>query len=240
MTPTLRLFLARHGETPGNREMRYLGAADEPLSATGESQADGLAAALGSLPIAAIYASPRRRTMETGRRIAAVLGLDLQMEERLREQCFGEWEGKTRPEVLANDREALLAWEADLSLAPPGGDSLNVVQERVVAFVEEMRRDLPGAWVALVSHVGPIKALLCAALGVPLAAARRLFLDPGTLTVVDWGERPVVRLFNAHGHLGWGEARWMREGSPPAVTTAHGASGRDGARTRSSSAFTER
>jgi hypothetical protein len=40
--------------------------------------------------------------------------------------------------------------------------------------------------------------------------ARRLFLDPGTLTVVDWGEAPVVRLFNAHGHLGWREARWMR------------------------------
>jgi len=211
MTPqTVRLFLARHGETPGNREMRYLGAVDEPLSAAGAAQADGLAAALGPLPLAAVYASPLRRTAETGRRIAAALRLDLRFEERLREQCFGDWEGLSRPEVLEKDREALLGWEADLSLAPPGGDSLAVVQERMVALAEELRQAHDGAWVALVSHVGPIKALLCAALCAPLATARRLFLDPGTLTVLDWGERPVVRLFNAHGHLGWGEARWMR------------------------------
>ena len=80
----------------------------------------------------------------------------------------------------------------------------------MIALVEDLRREHAGAWVALVSHVGPIKALLCAALGAPLATARHLFLDPGTLTVLDWGERPVVRLFNAHGHLGWEEARWMR------------------------------
>jgi broad specificity phosphatase PhoE len=69
----------------------------------------------------------------------------------------------------------------------------------------------PGAWVTLVSHVGPIKVLLCTALAVPLTAARRLFLDPGTLSVIDWGESPVMRLYNAHGHLGWREARWMRQ-----------------------------
>jgi broad specificity phosphatase PhoE len=76
----------------------------------------------------------------------------------------------------------------------------------------DLARGHRGEWIALVSHVGPIKALLCAALGAPLASARHLFLDPGTLSVVDWGERPVVRLFNAHGHLGWEAARWMGQG----------------------------
>ncbi|HKH45213.1 MAG TPA: histidine phosphatase family protein [Thermoanaerobaculia bacterium] len=212
MTPStsVRLFLARHGETPGNREMRYLGAVDEPLSPGGTEQAERLAAALGPLPLDAVYASPLRRTADTGRRIAAARGLDLRLDDRLREQRFGSWEGLTRPEVLERDREQLLRWEADLSLSPPGGESLASVQARTVALVEELRRVHAGAWVALVSHVGPIKALLCAALGAPLATARHLFLDPGTLTVLDWGERPVVRLFNAHGHLGWEEARWMR------------------------------
>jgi broad specificity phosphatase PhoE len=65
--------------------------------------------------------------------------------------------------------------------------------------------------VTLVSHVGPIKVLLCAALAMPLTAARRLFLDPGTLSVIDWGGSPVMRPFNAYGHLGWREARWMRQ-----------------------------
>ncbi len=174
--------------------MRYLGSLDEPLSSDGVGQAERLASALGPLPLAAVYASPLRRAAETGRRIAAARGLDLRLDERLREQCFGAWEGLTRPEVLeTGGREHLLRWEADLGLAPPGGESLTAVQERVIAFVEDLRREHAGAWVALVSHVGPIKALLCAALGTPLATARRLFLDPGTLTVLDWGERPVVR-----------------------------------------------
>ena len=209
--PSVRLFLARHGETPGNREMRYLGAVDEPLSPGGVEQAERLAAALGLLPLAAVYASPLVRAADTGRRIAAARGLDLRFEERLREQRFGAWEGLTRREVLESEhREHLLRWEADLGLAPPDGEALTAVQERMLALVEDLRREHSGAWVALVSHVGPIKALLCAALGAPLATARHLFLDPGTLTVLDWGERPVVRLFNAHGHLGWEAARWMR------------------------------
>jgi ribonuclease H / adenosylcobalamin/alpha-ribazole phosphatase len=208
---TVRLFLARHGETPGNREMRYVGSLDQPLSSDGVEQAERLADALGPLPLAAVYASPLRRAADTGRRIAAARRLDLRLEERLREQRFGAWEGLTRAEVVEKGgREDLLRWEADLSLAPPGGESLTSVQTRMIALVEDLRRDHTGAWVVLVSHVGPIKALLCAALGAPLATARHLFLDPGTLTVLDWGERPVVRLFNAHGHLGWAEARWMR------------------------------
>jgi broad specificity phosphatase PhoE len=82
----------------------------------------------------------------------------------------------------------------------------------MLGLVDDLAARHAGEWIALVTHVGPIKALLCAALGAPLSTARRMFLDPGTLSVVDWGERPVVRLFNAHGHLGWEAARWMAEG----------------------------
>ena len=80
-----------------------------------------------------------------------------------------------------------------------------------VSLVEVGASIHPGEWIVLVSHVGPIKALLCATLGAPLATARRMFLDPGTVTVLDWGSHPVVRLFNAHGHLGWESARWMEK-----------------------------
>jgi ribonuclease H / adenosylcobalamin/alpha-ribazole phosphatase len=206
---TLRLFVVRHGETPFNREMRYLGTADEPLSPKGVGQAEQLASSLGPLPLQAVYASPLSRAAETGRRIAEARQVDLRLEPRLREQAFGEWEGLTRSEVLERDRDRLLRWEADLGLSPPGGESLLSVQERTLALVDELARAHSGEWIALVSHVGPIKALLCAALDAPLATARRMFLDPGTVTVLDWGKHPVIRLFNAHGHLGWEAARWM-------------------------------
>ena len=210
--PILRLLLARHGEVPSNRELRYVGSLDEPLAAPGVEQADRLAAALAGLPVRAVYSSPLLRAQETGRRIAAARDLPLQLDPRLREQAFGEWEGRTRREVLADDGERLLRWEADLGSTPPGGDSLAAVQGRMLGLVADLYREHPGDWIVLVSHVGPIKTLLCAALGVPLAAARHLFLDPATLSVVDWGDHPVVRLFNAHGHLGWDSARWMTAG----------------------------
>jgi broad specificity phosphatase PhoE len=213
MPPPLRLLLVRHGEAHSNREMRYLGSLDEPLTELGHRQADRVAAALSQLPIAAVYASPLRRAAQTGERIAAGLGITMVAEPRLREQSFGQWEGLTRAQVLdrsQGDRELLAAWEADAAAAPPGGESLEAVAGRVRAMAADLTLAHPGAWIAVVSHVGPIKALLCTALAVPLAAARRLFLDPATLSVIDWGEAPVVRLFNSHEHLGWREARWMR------------------------------
>lgn len=207
--PILRLLLARHGEVPANRELRYVGSLDEPLAAPGLEQADRLAAALAGLPVQAVYSSPLLRARETGRRIAAARDLPLKLDSRLREQAFGEWEGRTRREVLAGDGERLLRWEADLGSSPPGGESLVTVQERMLDLIGDLAREHRGDWVVLVSHVGPIKALLCAALGAPLAAARHMFLDPATLSVIDWGDHPVIRLFNAHGHLGWDSARWM-------------------------------
>ena len=86
------------------------------------------------------------------------------------------------------------------------------VQRRTLSLVEELSSHEPTAdslgWV-LVSHVGPIKALLAAALGVRVDQVRRLFLDPATVSVIDWGETPLVRLCNSHAHLGWTQARWM-------------------------------
>lgn len=209
--PDVRLLLVRHGETLSNREMRYLGSSDEPLSEAGVEQAERIAAALAPLPVDLVYASPLARARETGRKIAAARGVELGIEPRLREQCFGDWEKMTRAEVIERgDSEPLLRWEADLGEPPPGGESLRTVQERMLDLAGELAQGHPGAWIALVSHVGPIKALLCAALGAPLATARRMFLDSATLSVVDWGDQPVVRLFNDHSHLGWETARWMR------------------------------
>jgi broad specificity phosphatase PhoE len=205
----LRLLLIRHGEVLSNRELRYVGSRDEPLADSGVHQAERLASAMAALPVKTVYSSPLSRARETGRRIAEAREVPLLLEPRLREQSFGEWEGLSRAEVMESDSERLLLWEADLGTAPPGGESLESVQARMLELVGDLAREHSGEWVALVSHVGPIKALLCAALGAPLATARRMFLDPGTLSVIDWGDRPVVRLFNAHGHLGWEAARWM-------------------------------
>ena len=102
-------------------------------------------------------------------------------------------------------------WEEHPGSAPPGGESLQAIQRRALDLIYELADRHSGGWIALASHVGPIKAALCATLGIPLTAARQMFLDPATISVIDWGRSPVLRLFNAHEHLGWEAARWMRE-----------------------------
>jgi broad specificity phosphatase PhoE len=208
---TTRLFVVRHGQTADNVAMRYLGRRDERLTDTGRTQADRAAAALASFPIQVIFTSPLIRAADTAARIQEKCGAVLFEDVRLIEGSFGRWEGFRRDELIRSggpDAERLLQWEADASCAPPGGESLQDVQARVVDFVSELEREWAGSAVALVSHVGPIKALLAYALDIPLLATRRLFLDPCSISVVDLGERPFVRLFNSHAHLGWESPRW--------------------------------
>jgi broad specificity phosphatase PhoE len=211
--PPTRLVLVRHGEAAANLDGRYSGSTDEPLTAHGTWQAAQLTAALALLPITAVYSSPLQRAVATAEPIAAALGMTVQIDVRLRETAVGEWEGLSHAAVRARstaDAELLARWYTDPHCTPPGGESLHAVQTRTLDLVHDLVASFPGAWLALVSHVGPIKGLIYAAVQAPLSGVQHLWLDPATLSVIDWSPHPVVRLVNAHGHLGWTTARWMR------------------------------
>jgi ribonuclease H / adenosylcobalamin/alpha-ribazole phosphatase len=210
--PMTRFYLIRHGETAKNIQMRYLGTRDELLTENGRRQAHQIADALSQLPIEMVVSSSLRRAADTAARIQEGCGIELRLDSRLVEGSFGSWEGLTRAEVMrlsSADAELLTRWESDPSCAPPGGESIESIQTRIVALVNELIGEFPNSSIALVSHVGPIKALLAAVLEIPLQASRRLFLDPGGISVVEWGSQPLLRLFNSHAHLGWSSARWM-------------------------------
>jgi len=211
---TVRLFLMRHGATKDNLQMRYIGSRDEPLAETGRHQAEQAALAFSQILIDTIIASPRRRTVETAKIVSKACSIGLQLDERLVEGSFGNWEGLTREEVMRRSEEdfrMLQQWESDPECPPPGGESIVSVQKRVVRLADELLSKASGASIILISHVGPIKALLSAVMGIPLQASRRLFLDPASISVVDWGSHPFVRLVNSHSHMGWNSARWMQQ-----------------------------
>jgi probable phosphoglycerate mutase len=212
--PRLRVFLVRHGAVQANLELRHIGRRDDPLGRTGLAQAQRLGQSFAELEIGSVLTSPLSRAVITARAIADTVGAPLTADRRLIEMDFGDWEGLTRDEICERsdrDRDQFLSWQENLDLAPPGGESLVDVQRRCGQLLDHLVADPPTGPVVIVSHVGPIKAMLCTALDLPLTATRRLFLDPGTITVVDWADRATLRLFNSHGHLGWMNARWMRD-----------------------------
>ena len=210
---TTRFILVRHGETAANREMRYIGPRDDPLTERGHAQARSLADALASFPIAAIYASPRQRARHTAQPLAEQIGMPVHVTDELRESDFGAWEGMTRAEVVEHSSawaDQLRAWEVDATVAPPHGESMAAMTIRVAAFAERLLDQHAGETVVLVAHVGPVKAVIAATLGTTPDVAQRMFLDSATISVVDWSApKRFLRLFNSHAHLGWTEARWM-------------------------------
>lgn len=207
-----RLVLVRHGEAEGNRELRYLGDRDAPLTERGLAQAEQVAGAVRVFGVEAIYTSPLSRALETARAVGRVTRAQVHIEPDLREMRYGAWEGLLHSEVAARDPDLLRRWEADSDVAPPGGESLSALAVRVVACAGRIAREQNGRCVVLVGHVGPIKALVCHAVGLGPAAARRMWLDPATISVVDWpaapGASPALRLFNSFAHLTDG-VRWL-------------------------------
>src|SRR5436190_5450592 len=105
-----RIFLVRHGATLLTGEDRFAGATNVQLSDEGREQARRLAARLQGEKIAAIYASPLDRTMETARILAEPHKLEVQMRDGLREISHGRWEQMTRKEVEQAFPVEALAW----------------------------------------------------------------------------------------------------------------------------------
>ena len=184
--PETIIYVIRHGETLWNRERRFQGQADAPLSELGRRQAQVTAAYLAQSKLSAIYASDLSRARDTAETIARATGVSpVVLDAALREARFGVWEGKTVEEVYAAyPREAAL-WRADsVNYRPEGGERLEEVYERSLGLFRRLIVACPGGEVAIVTHGGPIKSLVCYALGAPLSAFRHIQLDNCSITTL--------------------------------------------------------
>ncbi|MFF5256786.1 bifunctional RNase H/acid phosphatase [Streptomyces leeuwenhoekii] len=199
--------LLRHGETPLTPQKRFSGSggSDPSLSAAGREQAERVAAALARRgTVQAIVSSPLARTRETAAIVAARLGLDVTVEDGLRETDFGAWEGLTFAEVRERYPDDLNAWLASADAAPTGGgESFAHTGERIAATRDKLVAAYAGRTVLLVTHVTPIKTLVRLALGAPPESLFRMELSAASLSAVayyaDGGAS--VRLFNDTSHL---------------------------------------
>ncbi|MEV2249284.1 bifunctional RNase H/acid phosphatase [Streptomyces sp. NPDC050147] len=198
--------LLRHGETALTPQKRFSGSggSDPSLSDVGREQAERAAAAFSARgTIQAIVSSPLKRCQETAQAVAARLGLDVRIEDELRETDFGAWEGLTFGEVRERRPEELNAWLASPDAAPPGGESFAAVAHRVSAARDRLAAEYAGRTVLLVTHVTPIKTLVRLALGAPPESLFRMELSAASVSAVAYyGDgNASVRLLNDTSHL---------------------------------------
>src|SRR5437763_4862479 len=156
-----RVFMVRHGATVVSAEDRFAGATDVALSDEGREQTRRLAQRLSREKVAAVYASPLGRTVETAQILAAPHNLKVQTRDGFREISHGRWEQMTRREVEKEFPEEAAEWEKDpYTFAPVGGESGLAVTARALPVLMDIVREHPSDNIVIVSHKATIRLLL--------------------------------------------------------------------------------
>jgi ribonuclease H / adenosylcobalamin/alpha-ribazole phosphatase len=203
--PPTRLVLLRHGSTAFTVEKRFSGSGTDPgLAERGRREAERAAPAIAERwSVDVVIASPLRRAVETAAIAAQALGQPVQTHDGFRECDFGAWDGYTFAEIEQRWPAELATWLGSTGVAPPGGESLDAVAERVAAAHDQVLKEHAGQTVLVVSHVTPIKMLVRFALGAPVTALFRMELEPASVTLIDWyGDTMAsMRAFNDVSHL---------------------------------------
>lgn len=200
---TVKLVLLRHGETSWTLERRFTGGRDIPLSASGQAQAEAIAAALAGQTIAAVYASPLERTRTTAEIVAKPHRMPVQVAADLREMGFGAWEGLTRDEVVRRDADAWATWRtAPHTLVAHGGERLTDVAARVRAQTDAFRTAHDGETIVVVTHAIVVRLTVLDALGLGPERLWSVDASPAGITEIELGaDWTTVHRMNTLAHL---------------------------------------
>jgi broad specificity phosphatase PhoE len=192
-TAMLTVILTRHGHTDRSEPDQYTGQSVQAhLTETGRVGALALGQRLAGIDLARVISSPLERAVDSARLIRPEA--DVEIDDRLMEADYGDWEGFTIDEVEARWPDLRARWEADpASVAFPNGECGMDVARRARSLLDDLvaweaSQGDPDAdrCVLLVGHATLDRVLLAVALGVPLGDYRRRFRQ-------DWVNLTVLR-----------------------------------------------
>lgn len=194
------ILFVRHGQTDFPLDRIYCDDTEDPaLNRNGIAQANRAAAYLAPIPLAAIYASPCQRTLATANAVAAALerpNVRVDVRPTLMERRFGIWEGLFFHEIESQYPEEYRRWKSDNSgYKPQGGESIFDMLARIKPTLEEIITMHKGETVAVVGHVGPIRAMIADALCLPLTEYRRIAIDYASISQINYARKQNNLIF---------------------------------------------
>lgn len=195
----MKLTLVRHTSLDIAPSICY-GQSDVDVSANFEAERQSLQKKLANLTFDAIYASPLQRCHKLAQALCADTSLgfsdaDIQLDERLKELHFGDWEMSRWDEI---PRDVFDVWANDYAnLAPPSGETFSQLHTRSKSFVEDVSSHSLGKNILVVTHGGFIRALIAEVLQMPLKQLFRITIDHASVTQLEFnGEIPKVHFMN--------------------------------------------
>ncbi|MCV7423630.1 MSMEG_4193 family putative phosphomutase [Mycobacterium yunnanensis] len=201
----MTVILLRHGRSTSNTAHTLAGRSEGvDLDDKGREQADALVARVADLPIKAIVRSPLLRCERTVAPLAAALGLEPVVEDRLSEVDYGTWTGSKIADLVKEPLWAVVQQQPSAAVFPDG-EGLAQVQARAVAAIRHHDRTLAEQhegdvlWIAC-THGDVIKSIIADAVGSHLDSFQRITADPASMSVIRYtAMRPFVLHVNHTG-----------------------------------------
>ncbi|MBO9634946.1 MAG: histidine phosphatase family protein [Chitinophagaceae bacterium] len=190
----LKIFLLRHGETAYNADNnRYCGRTDIPLTEKGMKQAEEVRRQLEGIAFVQVFSSPLQRAYTTA---SIASGKEVIKDQRLIEADFGEWEGKTKEEFMAENESLWLNWMRDPAIHRAGGTGESGAE--IVARVDDFFRSLQFQYsegnIMVVAHNGINRLYMAHKLGMPLRNYRQLVQQNSSITCFTLDETGTLTL----------------------------------------------
>lgn len=197
-----KIILIRHGQTDWNLKKRYCGFSDINLNERGKKQADKLSKILNKEKIHRVYSSDMKRTVQSAKIV--LKNTSIEKIRGFREINFGIFEGLTYKEAMDKYSEIYTKWIANpLNFIIPKGESLNCLAKRVRKAWKKLISKNSRKTIAIFSHAGPIRIILCDLLKLDL---RREFwkLNPSSasINIIEFNKRKFkIKLLNNTSYL---------------------------------------
>lgn len=205
----LRIIIIRHGETDHSLQNRYSGFSDPPLNDRGIWQAEKLAYRMRNEKVDIAYSSDLKRAHKTANIIfTSTTSLWVNKVVRkmagFREMNFGIFEGLTCAEIIKRRPKLYKNWMADpFKVMIPGAEGLKQFCLRVRKSLSLILSRHKGGTIALVTHAGPIRVILCDALNRNMEMFWKIEQDIGALNILEYYKKlaPTVIKMNDTSHL---------------------------------------
>lgn len=193
----MRLILIRHGQTDYNLQNRYCGFSNPALNKKGIEQAKKLAVKLKSLNVDKAYSSDLKRAFQTAKIIFR--SLPIERVPDFREMNFGIFEGLSYEEIIKINPELYRKWiESPAKVKIPDAEGLRDLNKRVKERLAHVFFQNKNKTIAVVTHSGPIKVILCGILRYGLKQFWQIEQDLGALNIIDyrWRLPPLIVKMN--------------------------------------------
>ncbi len=151
-----KIFIFRHGETVDNKDHVFSGWRQTDLTESGIEEAKGIGEKLKDEKVTKTYQSDQIRSQHT---LELVLdsfhkNVEIITDSRIKERDYGDLTGKNKDEVEKNDPQNYKLWHRSYEVPPPKGESIEIVEKRVLKFLNDVLPTLTKDDVVFVSAHG--------------------------------------------------------------------------------------